>query len=287
MNILTFMASSAAIAPAFFLFAQAGLDHVGSISDLFPTLRKIGFVFEKRLLEATKGVNTQRGILFSAGLLGGCASFFCKSQNNINIKGVLELVRDMTRGLVAKELRELSPEKTGLTAGQKLYLRYGITGIRGEAEAGFPSILNRGLPALKNALGLKKPLNESLVHSLISIMTELEDTTVIWRAGKRQLIKVQQSAREILKRGSIFTPEGWMLIHRVDEEFKSMGISPGGSADLLALSMGSYLLEKRQIPSADFHLGEGVGVCTYAFNGPEKPIKSSAVCCRDCLVIGY
>jgi triphosphoribosyl-dephospho-CoA synthetase len=212
MNILTFMASSAAIAPAFYLFAQAGLDHKGNISALLHTLRGIGISYEKKLLESTKGVNTQRGLLFSAGVLGGAAGYYAKSHHKTCITAVFDLVRHMARGLVANELKGLSHEKTGLTAGEKLYLRYGVTGIRGEAEAGFPSILYRGLPALKTAFGKEKPLTDSLVHSLISLMAELDDTTILWRAGKEQLVAVQKCALEVLEKGSVFTKKDARLL---------------------------------------------------------------------------
>lgn len=248
MSILTFMASSAAIVPAFYLFAQAGLDHEGSISRLLPTLKKIGIVYEEKLLKATKGVNTQRGILFSAGILTGAAGFCLKSGKSIIIENVLELVQSMTQGLVEQELKTVSPNKKKLTAGEQLYLQYGITGIRGEVEAGFPSIAKRGLPALKMALKQNRSLSDSLVHALISIMAELEDTTIIWRAGRDQLLRTQQSARNILQKGSIFTPDGRHSLLKLGDTFRSKGISPGGSADLLALTVGSYLLEKRQFP---------------------------------------
>ena len=54
----------------------------------------------------------------------------------------------MTKGTVSKELEGLTKE-TARTAGQRFYLEYGITGIRGQAEAGFPTVLEYGLPTLE------------------------------------------------------------------------------------------------------------------------------------------
>lgn len=248
MDILTFMVSSAAIAPAFYLCAQAGRDHSGSLEKLLPVLRKIGGQYEERLLEATKGVNTQRGILFAAGILCGIAGVISQSASYFAVQSILSSVKEMTSGLVAKELGKIVKESPDLTAGEQLFLKYGITGIRREVEAGFPSIAEAGLPALRFALDFSTSLNECLTHTLLTLMTVVEDSTIVWRKGMGELSAVQASARAVLAKGSVFTAGGRQAIFELDKDFIARGISPGGSADLLAATIGIYLLENKQFP---------------------------------------
>lgn len=249
MNILTFMVGSASIAPAFYLCAQAGREHGGELPDLLPVLRRIGIPFENRLLESTKGVNTQRGILFAGGMLCGAAGYLSCQSPELTAVELFETVAAMTGGLVQRELEELHNKTKGkLTAGEELYLKYQAQGIRGEVEAGFPSVRQAGLPALKEALAHGLDLNYCLVHTLLSLMSCVEDTTILWRKGPQELMMVKKWAREILARGSVFSGNGLKEIYDMDQELIARNISPGGCADLVAITAAVYLLTHQQFP---------------------------------------
>ena len=69
MNIFTFIQSSAALAPGMYSCAMAAWEHEGPKEALLPTLRFIGAEAEKSMFNATKGVNTQKGLLFLMGIL--------------------------------------------------------------------------------------------------------------------------------------------------------------------------------------------------------------------------
>jgi len=251
MNLITFMSSSAAIAPSFYLCAQAGRNHLSHISDLLPQLRRTGIIFEKQLLESTKNVNTQRGILFASGLMCGAAGYVSREKTKIISEDVFDAVAEMTRGLVARELHPVTEvSKDKLTAGEQLYLKYNVRGIRGEVEDGFPSVRNAGLTAFKNAMNLGVTLNLALVHTLIALMTCVDDTTILWRKGMGALDMVKEKASEVLSLGSVFTDKGMNEINKLEKVFINKNVSPGGSADLLAVTVGAYLLEYGQFPVA-------------------------------------
>lgn len=244
MSILTFAMSSAVLGQAFSDLQDIGMTHNGSEKELFAKVRSYGILAEKELLRVTKGVNTQRGILFAGGLVSAAAGY--AYNQGFDKENIISIVMKMTDGLVESELEKLDLEVK--TAGEKLYKEYGITGIRGEVEKGFPSVLNYGLPALAEAFGKGASLNDALLHSLISLMTVVEDSNVIWRTDVEMAENVKNIAKDIISAGSIFTSQGWEKIKQAEKYFCSRRISPGGSADLLSVTIGLYLIENKEFP---------------------------------------
>lgn len=248
MSILTFAAGSAVLAKAFADLQGLGMNHIGSCRELFAEVRNYGIVAEQELLKATKGVNTQRGILFAGGLMAAAAGRALKTGTS-GEKELCSIVAAMTEGLVDRELAGLQVKRE-MTAGEKLYQAYGITGIRGEVEAGFPSVRQAGLPALSEAFAKGAGLNDALLHALLNLMTVVEDSNVIWRGGYEKLAYVQQRAQSILEHGSVFTSAGKRLLAETEAMFESKRISPGGSADLLSITAALYLVENKEFPVA-------------------------------------
>jgi len=218
MNILTFMLSSSSISSSFVLFAQAGLDCQGEPAELLSEIRTTGVEFEKKLLQSTGNVNTQRGILFAGGVFAAAAGYSYSRLKQHSLADVFQTSALMTKGLSDRELnRELLESKKILTAGEKLFLEFGTTGIRGEVEKGFPSVRDMGLPAFNEAIAEGCRLNDCLVHALISLVTCVDDSTILWRKGAGALDMIREKAREILVCGSVFTPKGKKKIKRLND----------------------------------------------------------------------
>ena len=244
MSILTFAMSSAILIKAFHDLQKTGYSFVGPPEKLFPVARAYGIKAERRLLQATKGVNTQRGILFSGGILSAAAGYAAARKKTRAY--LLTVVRQMTAGLVQRELK--GGKKEGGTFGEQLFRDYQVVGIRGEVEKGFPSVTEYGLPALKEAFARGADLNDALVHSLLSLMTVVEDSNVIWRTDLTTAQEVRDTAREILDEGSVFSTLGREKLSAAEKYFVSRRISPGGSADLLSITIALYLLERGSFP---------------------------------------
>lgn len=248
MSIFTFMMSSAVLSKAFNDLQDIGQAHRGTLVELFCKLRSYGVGAEAELLRVTKGVNTQRGILFAGGIVSAVSGY--AMNMGLSRDALLPLIKEMAAGLVARELKNL--DHAAMTAGEKLYYKYGITGIRGEVENGFPSVVNYGLPALEDAFDKGATINDALVHALISLMTVVEDSNVIWRTDYDTLLEVQKIAKNILSLGSVFTEKGRMAIAETERYFLQRRISPGGSADLLSVTITLYLLEHKEFPNDIF-----------------------------------
>lgn len=248
MSIFTFMMSSAVLSKAFNDLQDIGQAHRGTLAELFCKLRSYGVGAEAELLRVTKGVNTQRGILFAGGIVSAVSGY--AMNMGLSRNALLPMIKEMAAGLVARELKNL--DHAAMTAGEKLYYKYGITGIRGEVENGFPSVINHGLPALEDAFNKGATINDALVHALIALMTVVEDSNVIWRTDYETLLEVQRIAKDILNLGSVFTEKGRMAIAETERYFLQRRISPGGSADLLSVTITLYLLEHKEFPNDIF-----------------------------------
>ena len=193
-----------------------------SPKDTFYQLRQAGIRAERSMFAATGGVNTHKGAIFTLGLL-------CGSAGRLDTQDPVHLCREvaaMTEGIVTRELAGIS-EGSAATAGQRIYLRYGISGVRGEAEQGFPTVLNIGLPILTRGLDL----NDSGCAALLAMLAHSEDTNLIHRGGWEIQLQLKDRLQHLLQENPYPTFE---TLSQLDEEFIQKNLSPGGSADLLA-----------------------------------------------------
>jgi holo-ACP synthase/triphosphoribosyl-dephospho-CoA synthase len=233
MNYFTFLRSSAALSFHLARCVQAGLGHLGPSAKLLPILRLIGLEAEKDMYRATGGVNTQKGALFSMGLTLGATGLLVRDNETLSPKKISGYLKKMTAGLVERELGVASPR----TVGEKAYRDYGITGIRGEIEAGLPSVIDIALPILERSLSRGEDENLALIRTLMALMSKVDDTNILARAGSlERLREIQAKAQKLLASGHLDQPDWREAIYELDREFVHLNLSPGGSADLLALT---------------------------------------------------
>ena len=233
MDFFTFQASAAALYPYFSQCVKIGRT-MEDPQETFHRLRLPGKLAEGEMLRATAGINTHKGAIFSMGILCGALGRLEREQWS-DPSAVLSECATMTKGLVSEDYVNLTPE-TAKTAGQKLYLQYGITGVRGQAEGGFPAVLNVGLPKLEAALAAGKSINEAGCAALLATLADTVDTNMIHRGGYVLAKETSQKLKALLEKEPFPSKE---TLEALDAEFIEKNLSPGGTADLLALT---YLL---------------------------------------------
>lgn len=229
MDIFTFMASTAALQPYLTDCARIGMETAGDAPPVtFRQLRHLGKQAEQTMLTATNGVNTHKGAVFTMGLLCGAAGRL-DEEDRSDPEKVLAQCAAMCAGLT-KELEGIV-EETAQTAGQRLYARYGITGIRGQAEAGFPAVLHTGLPVLKEGITKGFSLERAGCGALLAMLTASADTNLIARSDRETAKKITREVALLLAKNRY--PDRQTL-EELDRLFTEKNISPGGTADLLA-----------------------------------------------------
>lgn len=249
MNYDTFVKSTYSLETTFKKCIFAGFKHDKQLSKLFPQLQKIGLEGEKKMYKATGGINTQKGLIFSMVIIAAAGGYALRRKLSLKKDNLISLIKKLTKGLVARNfLNVRKKDASELTAGEKALLKYEITGIRGEVEAGFPSVLNISLPILNKFIQKGFVFNDALLGSLLALMTHLKDTTIISRGGIDSLNWMHNYSAAIYK---IYSSEDCQnrsnLLREMDRVFVDKNLSPGGCADLLAVTVLFYRLEEQKL----------------------------------------
>ena len=242
MDFATFLKSIAVLSPYFTQIGHLAIDFDDKeISLALPKIRAVGLLMEKAMSDATGNVNTHKGAIFLLSISIFSIIRCIKSHQNISASSFSAYIQALTNGIVERELTNNFNSEL-LSHGQQCFNNYGMqaSGARGEAEKGMPTVINHGLPTL-NSLA-KKPLNayrdealnNILVPVLLSIISANNDTNVLYRKNLQIL--------NILKEKSKQTLAHWLDDNKSSYDelctwCSQQGISPGGSADLLAVTI--------------------------------------------------
>lgn len=230
-------ASALALWPAFKEMAEAALE-IGEVGvPLREAIGRIGREGEQAMLATTNGVNTHRGAIWALGLLVTAAALQPKSI-----------------ALCAARLALLDDRyaPTPLSHGAQVAQRYGARGAREEAQLGFPSVLQRGLPQLHKSRANGHGEQNARLDALLAIMTELADTCVLYRAGEPGLHAMQAGAQAVLDAGGSASLSGRRRLHELDQQLIALNASPGGAADLLAATLLLDRIERAGIVQGAF-----------------------------------
>lgn len=252
MGLSTFINSAYSLSDYFCQCVKEGLSCDCSKKDLpllFQKLRSIGKQAEKTMLFATQGINTHKGIIFSGGILCGAIGYYISTNSrDISSENFLSSLSEICRYMLPALLNDYLTltQNTAKTNGEKLYLEYKITGIRGEAKEGFPHLFNTGFPLFQAVLKEDFTLWQAGLITLLHYIAYTEDTNLIIRSDYQLACKIQKDLQKFLNHATY--EEQLSILPKLDYFFVSQNISPGGSADMLALTYFLYFIQNIPCP---------------------------------------
>ncbi len=231
MTIQHFLASANALKPYFAECVKIGQEtaHLPP-EDTFPLLRQAGLAAEETMYQATGGVNTHKGAIYTMGVLCGSIGRLWSAEIPVaDISAVLEECAKTVKPSVKADFAVAN----GTTAGEQLYLKYGVGGIRAEVAAGLPSVANIALPCYQEALSNGLTSNDAGMLTLLHLIARVDDTNLYHRGGTEGAGWAADAAKSLL--GSQSTPS-ICQVEALDDAFIARNLSPGGCADLLAVT---------------------------------------------------
>jgi triphosphoribosyl-dephospho-CoA synthase len=246
MDFFTFMASSSALYKGLYDCVAEGYSfEENDDTKLLTKIRIPGINCETSMFQATNGVNTHKGIIFSMGILCAAVGRLYRKNGLTNMRAelILDEVKKICFGLTDRDFKEVI-KKEKLTHGESLFKRYGFKGIRGEVESGFNTVLVNAVPVLRHWKDKKiLSLNDLFLDILLKLMAESEDTNVIIRGGVESYSYIKSISKNFIKSGGMKQPDAFIKLQNMNSEFIKRNISPGGAADLLAVAIFLGILE--------------------------------------------
>ena len=248
MEVSTFEKSAAALEPYFAKCGSCGAEaaETGRMpEDILSVIRPEGILAEQAMYAATGGINTHKGMIFSLGILAAAAGYALASEDRITeTERILEIAGRIASPAWEQDFKALADKDLRmLTAGEAQYRTFGIGGIRREAAEGFPSVREVAFPLLRQELFLGTDWQEAGAKALLALIRDVVDTNMIKRAGRARAEELRERAGEVLAEESTAQMPLMERILELDREFIDCQASPGGCADLLALTYFLVLLE--------------------------------------------
>lgn len=198
---------------------------------------KTGIEAERAMFEATNGVNTYKGALFSMGLAVVAAAGKAWQGSSITPQTLSAAISKLafafpdTKGTHGSKAKQTAASETAT-----------FKGALDNAREGYPMLFNDWLPFYANLS--KKGEPHALHLTLLRIMCDLDDTNIVYRTSLAMMKQVKEESRDVLSRWSEAThgtpqTDGDTnldtILGDMNRSFVQRNISPGGSADMLSL----------------------------------------------------
>ena len=222
------MRSIRALHPYFVQLATLGYDstQLPAHNDIV----RIGLEAEKAMFKSTGGVNTYKGALFSMGLALTAATYIIGRGKVATTTHGKEYVPGDLLSAIIIQLANGFPDTSGThgsRAKQTAQAGGSLKSALDNAREGYTQLFKEWLPFYETRI---KGDDSYVKHkTLLRIMCDLDDTNIVYRTDYATMLNVKTLARHLLED---FSEAG---IEDMNRDFVGRNISPGGSADMLAL----------------------------------------------------
>ena len=222
------MRSIRALHPYFVQLATLGYDstQLPAHNDIV----SIGLEAEKAMFKSTGGVNTYKGALFSMGLALTAATYIIGRGKVATTTHGKEYVPGDLLSATITQFANGFPDTSGTHGSRAKQLAQSGCSLKSaldNAREGYSQLFGEWLPFYETRI---KGDDSYVKHkTLLRIMCDLDDTNIVYRTDYDTMLNVKTQARHLLED---FSEAG---IDDLNRDFVSRNISPGGSADMLAL----------------------------------------------------
>lgn len=222
------MRSIRAMHPYFVQLATLGYDstQLPAHNDIV----SIGLEAEKAMFKSTGGVNTYKGALFSMGLALTAATYIIGRGKVATTTHGKEYVPGDLLSAIIIQLANGFPDTRGTHGSQAKQTAQAGCSLKSaldNAREGYTQLFGEWLPFYETRI---KGDDSYVKHkTLLRIMCDLDDTNIVYRTDYDTMLNVKTLARHLLED---FSEAG---IEDMNRDFVGRNISPGGSADMLAL----------------------------------------------------
>ena len=200
-------------------------------------LAVVGRDAERAMLKATNGSNSHKGAIWILGLLISAAA--------VHVEGEPKASRIAATAKETASFEDRAAPRL-VSHGDVAAKRYGVAGARGEARRGFPHVIDIGLPMLRSKRASGATEHVARLDTLLSIMSRLDDTCLLYRGGEGSLLTAKAGAAAVESAGGSGTEIGRQKLFDLDRRLLELGVSPGGCGDLLAATLFLDAVERRQ-----------------------------------------
>lgn len=239
MNVYTFIDSTISLTPYFEQCIIDAQNSNGNFPNLFNQIRTHGIQAEKRMFIITHNINTHKGAIFSLGIILTAFAYAQKNCQNYTLNDIQDTIRQMTCNI----LDDFHQQQQ--TAGEKQFAKYHLTGARGEAYCGFPTVFRIGVPYLMQANGTTQ---EKLVNALLFLAANVKDSNLLKRSCDPNIFNwIKLQVHKFFQCGGYQAPEGKIFLNHLNQEFIQRNLSLGGTADMLIATIFVCLVQGIEI----------------------------------------